>query len=138
MATWIGGTSARVRSSIGPERLGGERARAPVAGLAHSARPLRSLRRAAAGAARLGNQHVFSGRRAVDEAQAEIAREAQRREVVGEQAVHHVHAEAARRDVEAPLALVGRERSGRAGIEAEPHFADDRLGERRDVAQARG
>ena len=40
------------------------------------------------------------------------------------------------RDVEAPPALVSRERRGRARIEAEPHLADDRLGERRHVAQA--
>ena len=54
--------------------------------------------------------------------------------IIGEQAIERVETEAAGRDVEATLTLVGGERRGRAGIKAKPHLADDRLGERRDVA----
>ena len=56
-------------------------------------------------------------------------------EVVGEHAVERIEAQSAGRDVETPAALVSPERPGRARIEAEPHLADDRLGERRHVAQ---
>ncbi len=57
--------------------------------------------------------------------------------IVGKQAIERVETEAAGRDIEPTLTLVGGERSGRARIKAEPHLADDRLGERRDVAQAK-
>ena len=79
----------------------------------------------------------LSGWRAIDDAKPEIAHEAQRGKIVGKQAIERVETEAAGRDVEATLTLISRERPGRAGIKAEPHLADDRLGERRDVAQAK-
>ena len=121
----------------GPQRLGGEGARAQRPRVGHSARPLKQLGRAAPRAARFRDQHVLEGRRAINETKPEIAHEAQRRKIVGKQAIERVQTEAAGRNVEATLTLVVCERPRRAGIKAEPHLADDRLGERGDVAQAK-
>ena len=55
---------------------------------------------------------------------------------VGEQPVEPVGGDAHRHGVEAPPALVALEHIGRADIEAEPRRVDDRLGQRRDIAQA--
>ena len=103
---------------------------------AHRPNPRNSRGARGAGARRLGDEQALQRRQPVDDAQAEVARQAQRREIVGEQPVQRVHAEARCDDVEAARALVGLERRRVARIEAEAHALGDDLGERGDVAQA--
>ena len=104
--------------------------------IAHSASPRNSRGAWTPSPAASTASSRFNGDSLIDNAQPEIAGEAQRREIVGEQAVQRIHAEARSNDVEAARALVGLKRRRVARIEADPHALDDRLGQRRDVAQA--
>ena len=76
----------------------------------------------------------FKSGGAIDDPEPKVAHKAQRRKIVGKDAIEGVEPEAARRDVEAALTLVGRKGAKSAGIKAEAHLADNRLGERGDVA----
>ena len=79
---------------------------------------------------------LLQRRQAVDQAEADVAHEPQHVGAVGEQPVEPVGRDAHRHGVEPPPALIALEHVGAAGIEAEPRRVDDRLRERRDIAQA--
>ena len=78
------------------------------------------------------NRRLRSGQ-PIDQAEADVARQAQHIGAVGEQPVEPVGGEPHRHGVEAPPALVALQHVGRARIEPEPRRIDDHLGERGDV-----
>jgi hypothetical protein len=75
-------------------------------------------------------------RRAVDEAEPEIADRPQRHAVIGEEAVQTIHHRGGEGAVETPPALIALKRRCRADVEPETERLDDRFSEGRDVAHA--
>ena len=101
----------------------------------YSVSPLSSLGTSPTRPAASRMKKLLQRGQAVDQAEADIAHQAQRVRPVGEQPVETVGRNSHRHGVEPPPALIAVEHGERAGIEAEPHGIDDHFGQRRHVLE---